>query len=228
LGHIHRREVLCEDPWVVFSGNVQARHARETGSKGCMLVTVNDRLEVACQHHPLDVVRWEICRVDATGLALGEDLLDRLRARLGEFVRAAEGRPLAVRVEVSGACAAHRLLAGEPLRWTNEVRAAAADVGDVWIEKVTLDTSLPAEVDQAALLDGPLGELIHYVRQLKATPEEMTSLAAKLSDLKDKLPAELQEGDEALGFDRPEVLGPLLDQVEQMLVHQLTARVTPA
>jgi DNA repair exonuclease SbcCD nuclease subunit len=40
LGHIHKREILHGDPWVVFCGNLQGRHIRETGAKGCSLVTV--------------------------------------------------------------------------------------------------------------------------------------------------------------------------------------------
>lgn len=38
LGHVHKREVLSEDPWIVFSGNIQGRHIREQGAKGCSLV----------------------------------------------------------------------------------------------------------------------------------------------------------------------------------------------
>ena len=39
LGHVHQREVLSAEPLVVFPGNTQGRHARETGAKGCILVT---------------------------------------------------------------------------------------------------------------------------------------------------------------------------------------------
>ncbi len=42
LGHVHNREVLCTEPWIVFSGNIQGRHVREPGPKGCTLVTVRD------------------------------------------------------------------------------------------------------------------------------------------------------------------------------------------
>ena len=38
LGHVHAREVLAEDPWIVFPGNLQGRHAKETGPKGATLV----------------------------------------------------------------------------------------------------------------------------------------------------------------------------------------------
>ena len=38
LGHVHAREVVSREPWIVFPGNLQARHLRETGSKGATLV----------------------------------------------------------------------------------------------------------------------------------------------------------------------------------------------
>ena len=34
LGHVHAREVLSTEPWVVFPGNLQGRHAKETGREG--------------------------------------------------------------------------------------------------------------------------------------------------------------------------------------------------
>ena len=50
LGHVHRREVLHRDPWIVFPGNLQGRHVRETGAKGATLVTVEDRRVVSVDH----------------------------------------------------------------------------------------------------------------------------------------------------------------------------------
>ncbi|MGX4763237.1 metallophosphoesterase family protein [Holzapfeliella sp. JNUCC 72] len=43
LGHIHKREILSQNPWVVYSGNLQGRHINEPGKKGCYLVTVDDQ-----------------------------------------------------------------------------------------------------------------------------------------------------------------------------------------
>ena len=67
LGHVHQREVLHQDPWVVYPGNIQGRHIREAGPKGCTLVTVDDGKVTAVDHHDLDVLRWARCEVDATG-----------------------------------------------------------------------------------------------------------------------------------------------------------------
>ena len=40
-------------------------HVGETGPKGCMLVTVHDNRTVDTEFRCLDVLRWEICAVDA-------------------------------------------------------------------------------------------------------------------------------------------------------------------
>jgi exonuclease SbcD len=53
LGHVHQPAIVRERPWIVLSGNIQGRHARELGARGCYLVTVDDTLEVAeCQWTP--------------------------------------------------------------------------------------------------------------------------------------------------------------------------------
>src|SRR4051794_26748779 len=63
LGHIHTRGNPCPDPLVVFPGNPQGRHIRESGEKGCMIVTLEPGQRAAPQFHRLDVVRWERGRV---------------------------------------------------------------------------------------------------------------------------------------------------------------------
>ncbi len=129
-------------------------------------------------------------------------------------------------MEIEGACSAHRALAAEPLRSTSEIRALAQDVGsgELWIEKVELRTSLPADCQSALTSDGPLGELLHYLAELKADSAQMISLVQSVADLRDRLPAELVEGSGAMRFDDPAELRGLVDHVEQLLVQQLLAR----
>ncbi len=93
LGHVHRREVVSTDPWIVFPGNLQGRHAREVGPKGCTLVTVEhgDVASVAERH--LDVLRWARCRVDVDGVTSTGDLLDRVSRGLTVEADRADGSP---------------------------------------------------------------------------------------------------------------------------------------
>lgn len=42
LGHIHKGKILSENPPVIYPGNIQGRHYKEQGAKGCYIVTLND------------------------------------------------------------------------------------------------------------------------------------------------------------------------------------------
>jgi DNA repair protein SbcD/Mre11 len=81
LGHVHKRETLHEDPWILFPGNTQGRHVRETGPKGCLLVTVRDGRALP-EFRELAVLRWPVCEVDVSGATTAEEALDRVRHAL--------------------------------------------------------------------------------------------------------------------------------------------------
>jgi DNA repair exonuclease SbcCD nuclease subunit len=223
LGHVHREAVLCEDPMVVFCGNLQGRHARETGPKGCKLVTV-DRGRIELEHCPLDVLRWEHCRIDAGSALTGEDLQEQVRAALDALAMRSEDRRLAVRMTIEGRSAIHRRLMAEPVTWTNRIRALASDVGvgQIWVEKILLATAPPLAAGPAA--EGPLAELLAWIGSRQSGPEDVASLADAVADLLEKLPPELREGPESLGVGRPERLRALAQQAEQLLAHRLLYR----
>lgn len=42
LGHIHQREIIKQSPPVVYPGNTQGRHRKETGEKGCYYVELTE------------------------------------------------------------------------------------------------------------------------------------------------------------------------------------------
>jgi DNA repair exonuclease SbcCD nuclease subunit len=223
LGHIHKQQSLGDDPPIWFSGNTQGRHIRETGPKGCLLVTVEGR-GVRVEPRPLDVLRWELCRVDAGGAATGSQLLDEVRHALGQLTLAADAPPRAVRVTIAGRTPLCARLVAQAARWTNEVRAAAIDLGgdDLWIEKVVLATSPPA-APSAARDDGPIAELLARIALVQRDPQALAALGGELAELCQKLPPELREGPDALVLDSPDGLRPLLDEVRALLIEGLAA-----
>lgn len=225
LGHIHQREVLHADPYIVFPGNIQGRHIRETGPKGCTLVTVDDAHHVSLEERHLDVLRWELCRVDAVAAEDGHDIVDRFSARLAELLARRHERPLALRVEIVGACPAHEKVSASPEHWTRELRARAVDDGGgaVWIEKVKLATSLPRADRADRLADGPLAELVRFLDELRGDDAALGELGGELAELLRKLPVELKEGGDSLRLDHPDQLRQALVQVQEMLVGRLLA-----
>jgi DNA repair exonuclease SbcCD nuclease subunit len=230
LGHIHKHEILHRDPWIIFPGNIQGRHIRETGPKGCMLVTVGDDGRVDPRSvagiAALDVLRWEHCELDATDAATPAELMERLGRQIERLVGQAEDRPLAIRVTFRGECAAHDLVTADPERWINEVRATGSTVGsgNVWIEQVRFRTAPPRQLDDIESLDGPIAELTQLIKELQWSDDGLARLAGELADLKKKLPVELRTFPDAIDLDDPDTLRGTLDDVRQLLVGRLTAR----
>ena len=228
LGHVHAREVVSKEPWVVFSGNLQGRHARETGPKGATLVTVVNGRIAKVEAHALDVVRWATVHVDVTGCATDGDVLDRAREALGRAVKDADGRALAARVTLAGECAAHVAIEADPERFVAEVRLLANDAGaDVWVEKVQLGTRAPLDLAGLRAQPDAIGELARALDALRSDDDALASVSASLDELRKKLPAELRDGDDALRFDDPAYLRTLVDEVEQMILPRLVRAERP-
>lgn len=142
LGHIHRREVVCEAPFVVFPGNLQGRHARETGAKGVSLLTVDAERVTRVEHVPLDVVRWHRRPVDVSDAGSLEAALDLVATEFDELLdEDTSNRLNAVRVDLVGATMAHAALRGQFERVEAEVRNEAMRRGGrLWVERVRLRT----------------------------------------------------------------------------------------
>jgi exonuclease SbcD len=223
LGHVHTREVVSEAPWIVFPGNVQGRHVRETGAKGCTLVTVDDGRIVAAEHCPLDVLRWVVVTVDLSAARTADEAVDLARSALAAEEAQTDGRPLAARLRLTGASPAHRELAAEVERWRNELRAAATDAsaGRVWIEKVECRTRAAADLDGLARRSDALGELWRSVRDLQPDDALRAALAEDLADLRRKAPPELKSGPDALDLDAPDLLRDAVADVRELLLARL-------
>ncbi|MFO7710083.1 MAG: DNA repair exonuclease [Desulfobacterales bacterium] len=221
LGHVHRREVLADDPPVVFAGNTQGRHARETGPKGCMLVSADGAGRAALAFRPLDVVRWEAASIDAAGAENGHELVDRFRTALAERLALNPDVLTVLRVSVEGRTATHDEIMSDPERWANEFRAAALDdAGErAWVEKVKLRTQpLPAPGKNP---EGAVGELLALVDELAADPAALESLSTELHDLDTKLPREFKEALDGWRPDDPDRLRELLSAAGPMLMRRL-------
>ncbi|ETY74435.1 metallophosphoesterase family protein [Lactiplantibacillus fabifermentans] len=78
LGHIHQRQALNEQPPVVYPGNIQGRHAGETGAKGCLIVTSDDQRRLTPTFHALTAITWRTWTPDLTGELNRADLLTAL------------------------------------------------------------------------------------------------------------------------------------------------------
>ena len=226
LGHVHAREVVSREPWIVFPGNIQGRHIRETGAKGCTLVTVEEGEVATLEARELDVLRWRTCQLDIAGCDDLDEVYDRVRLALQQAVDEADGRALAVRLILHGSSRLHAPLRSDSHRWEQEYRALASGLGGagVWLEKIVLDTREAARLDELLQRDDALGGLLRTVQAMQADDGRLASLGEELAALKQKLPAELLAGDEGYDPTAPDYLGGVMEDVRQLLLQRLLHR----
>ncbi|MEZ4600721.1 MAG: DNA repair exonuclease [Syntrophotaleaceae bacterium] len=215
LGHVHQREEVECDPWVVFPGNLQGRHIRETGAKGCTLVTVEDGRVVDVTAKELDVLRWSPCRIDLNGCDRSESLLEMVREALEDEREQADGRPLAVRLTLLGITPLHGRLHDNAAHWHEEFRAVAASLGDVWLEKILFLTRKENSVEGIAD-DSPFAALEQSVENLQFESSRLLDLVPGFEQLRSKLPPDLLVDDDPFAPGE-EDLATLREDVKELL-----------
>lgn len=223
LGHVHAREIVSRDPYIVYPGNLQGRHIRESGAKGCELVTVEDGV-ISSESIALDVLRFEEIMLDVSALDDLDGLLDLAHSAVRDGLVRAEGRILGLRVALHGAGALHRELAARPERVIEQLRLAALDAsaGNAWLEKVEMRVRPSLNLAQLTGGDDPVALLAGELAMLLAEPAQLASFAQDLlKDLRLKLPAEIAE-QEGFKLDDPALLRELLQEAQGEILARLS------
>jgi exonuclease SbcD len=220
LGHVHAHEVLSQDPWIVFPGNLQGRNARETGAKGAVLVEVSDGQVRSCKHLPLDVLRWLRVVVDCGGAETMDEVRSRVRTSLAAAVEdMADARPAVARVTLSGETTLAGTLLDATATLRDEVRALAIQVcADLWIEKVLVET-VPLPVARVA--EG-LHDAITLLEEALQSPELVQELVEDFRQFIDTLPAEVAESGSLQALVRAGEWEPVMELAASALRQRLT------
>jgi exonuclease SbcD len=216
LGHVHEREVLATDPWIVFPGNLQGRHVRETGAKGATVVHYDAAAVSSVEHRVLDVVRFARLDVDAGGASFPEDVVERVSEALRDAFIDAEERTLVARVDVVGVTEAHVALHRELERWNAEVRARANELGGVWVERLRFQTRSPNAATDVERRADALGRVMASLAELREDRAARERLLGQFSELKAKLPADVKKGGNGIDLDDADSLLDVLSEVEEL------------
>lgn len=194
LGHVHEHAVLHRDPWVVFPGNLQGRHIRETGARGAMRVEADVGGIRSVERLLVDVLRWEHLDVDVS--ADGD--LEAVARRVGQaFARllasTTDDRYLSVRVTLTGQTPAHGALFGLAAQLREEVLAQAAGQGidRLWVEKVVDATRPPQDGPELAGRADAIADLQGFLAEAPSDEAFLKALLEDLRPLVDKAPREL-------------------------------------
>lgn len=222
LGHIHQRQVVHEFPHVVFPGNLQGRHIREVGAKGCCIVECSGT-EVAQVHfHAIDTLRWQRVVVEARAEHDVGDLVTVIREQLQAAGGETDNRYRAVRIEVRGACVAHQRLShpDQDDAFRAELRNVANEVDALtWVEKIVRDTSPAIDIDAVRRQPGLLGELLRDADALQTDEDRLRKLTEDFDDLARKAQLELSEA--GIDLTDPQRVRRWLRDAETLLLTEL-------
>jgi exonuclease SbcD len=224
LGHVHTRQVLSTDPWIVYPGNLQGRHARETGPKGAYLVTVeNGQIAGEPEFVPFDTVRWEIIDVAVDGVADEDAALAVASTRIAAAIRNAQGRLLAARLRFIGATPAYAALQHRPVDLREKLRAETAAFGGletIWIEDVKVAVT---PQNEPAATSEPLAREIQRLDHADLAQEAtlyVKDLLNRLPGLRDELRA-LDPKHPLIDTDDGDLPQELLDRARDLLLARL-------
>ncbi|MBW1802684.1 MAG: hypothetical protein JRJ85_18360, partial [Deltaproteobacteria bacterium] len=170
LGHVHRQSVLSPSfPCIVYPGNTQGRHIRETGEKGCFLVTVSDGKVIDLEFHPTDIFRWMIRELRITDLNSEQDIIHAFENTCDEVVDVAEGRHAIIRVIFKGRGPLyHRLRDSNRV---DDLLDGFREIGvsytpSIWVERLLMDVRPEWDLNEWMTNPDFVGELLRYAHEL--------------------------------------------------------------
>lgn len=179
LGHIHMRSVNGqENKWWVYPGNLQGRSTKnaECGPKGVMVVPVSDSGRVlAPEFVECDRARFERVRLDVSHCGNSEEVLNAAESAVSELVGNTGGKPLVLRLEVTGATAAHTALKDEKV--FEELQERTEEVmGLGHITKVVDTTYLPVDLGAVRQSTTVAGYALQEVQKVRDGNLELPGL----------------------------------------------------
>jgi DNA repair protein SbcD/Mre11 len=184
LGHIHQHQDLATEPPIVYPGSPQGLDPNEAGEHGCVVVTVGSA-GVSTEFVETGRIAWDRHSIDLADAATLDDVLAALRAACERARDASGGRPVLLRIDLTGRSEAHTLLARgasfEEL--VAEVRAEQLSASPwVWLDRVR-DLTRPAlDLDRVRAGADFAADLVRIADELPAD-----EAAAMLDDALDPI-----------------------------------------
>ena len=196
LGHVHSHEVLSDssDSYVVYPGNLQGRHVRETGPKGAVIVQVENNIVRNLDFVDCSCVHWYQLTAEADErFKTVDELLDHVAAEITDVSEYPNTQ--VVRITLRGNTALH-----EELHFTEDIGEVnlvdslefrvRSEKSNVFIERVDLRTQPLHDNLLASMGDTEISELFRLLGDddvQSAAPE----LQKELKKFRDAIPNEV-------------------------------------
>ncbi len=187
LGHIHKQGTLqAGKPLIAYAGCPQGLNPKETGPRGCLLVTVDDDQVATAEFRETDDVRWHMESVDIGGMSDIDDALAALDDIMLQLRPDDPHRAAAVRLRLQGRGPLHAQLRkpGAARDLLTRARDSAERAGgQVWPESLTSATQPEVDAERMAGSDSFVGDFLRHAAQLRQDPSALADLRQDLGQL---------------------------------------------
>ncbi len=197
LGHLHDFQILSKSPHIVYSGNVQGRHIKETGQKGCCLVSLDDERSIGVDFRPLSQIIWEKIVINLSNIKNDEELkneiITQLKAALNSYFKSE--MKVIVRFQFIGIVHLEKSLQNDLNHYEHQIHCWLEEYykGAVYLEKIENKTT-PYRTIEALEEENPLlNQLLGSLDELIQNEETETYFQSLVSSLKEKAPIEYQK-----------------------------------
>lgn len=144
LGHVHKRAIHSEAPWVVMPGMPQGRDIGEAGPKSATLLTIEDGA-ITVGEVPTSPVEFIPLTIDVTDIEDETALRRLLQSRVREAGTACTSDTGILRVTLTGATDLCWRIERDRDVWIAVLHGFAEEDGNLWVEKVGFDLTAPAQ-----------------------------------------------------------------------------------
>ena len=184
LGHVHKRHVHSQSPWIVMPGIPQGRDIGEAGAKSATLITLKGT-GIEIEEVATSGVIFLPCRIDVSGVETDDEVRQRIRARLhGPIDGLGAGSDAILRVTLEGQTPRHWQVLRDRDMWAETVAQIAQETGRLWVEKLSFALSAPGRATDGSATD-TLGQLMAQI----ATEDGFAALAqAEVEEVLSHLP----------------------------------------
>lgn len=181
LGHIHKRQVLCNDPMVVYPGNHQGRSFNEQGARGVSIVTVRDGRIADHAFEPVDRWRFETVTVNVDFV---QDVAELSGLVLATIEQSQGGRARIARVRLEGRSPVHDDLVRESTEGLlGHIRDSSKSFRPrVWVARIEDRTRASFDIEEVRERDDFASEVVRIsddwsldALDVSAVPQEYRS-----------------------------------------------------
>ena len=159
LGHIHKREIVNESPYVVYPGNTQGRNHKESDEKGAYLVTVTDDKVSDMKFFRTGPILWRDITLDITGKNDINEVISQLQD-------VEEGSMLRITLEGSGVADSMARLDPQGLTELIEARTKSK------VTKLDIHSKPPIDLHAREETGDFVSAVINYGDRLETAPRE--------------------------------------------------------